>query len=68
MSVLWIEVDDCVGADAWLEYKSVVAGPPIETDILEEFVAGGSVMSVPPLPSDAKLNVPLKLSNVKLAA
>jgi hypothetical protein len=36
--------------------------------LLNVHVAGGSVMSVPPCPSDAKLNVPLKLSNVKLAA
>ncbi len=30
--------------------------------------AGGSVISVPPLPSDAKSSVPLRLTNVRLAA
>ena len=63
-----IEVADRLGADARLEHKSVVAGPANDTDVLEPPVAAGSVMSVPPFPSDAKLNVPLKLSNVKLAA
>ena len=41
--------------------------PQIDAEALEEPVAGGSVMSVPPCPSDAKLNVPSKLTNVRLA-
>ena len=63
---LRIEVDDGVGADAGIEYESVVARAAIETGTgWRNSVAGGSVMSVPPFPSDAKLNVPLKLSKVR---
>ena len=47
--------------------KVSLPGPPTEMDGdgLEERVAGGSVMSVPPFPSDAKLKVPSKLSKVR---
>jgi hypothetical protein len=65
---LRIEVDDGVGADIGFEYEGVVARAADRNGRVGGIRCWRIGDERATIPSDAKLNVPLKLSNVKLAA